>query len=350
MDVTFIIGNGFDLRIGMKTRYKDMYDGYLASFSADKDIEMFKNELRKDKPNDYTTWADFESTMGKSAKMFKNEDVFVKCVRDFKRYMIDHLKKEQTSMLERIEVLGNTDNICHKIMDDALNNFYKRQTPNVVNQINQMRIGNSVWHRFISFNYTTVFDALLSKYYTQEKKYFNPVIHIHGTLDNDVVLGVDDILDINCQFTLTRKSERAFVKPEFNKSFDISRVEGAKSVIDNSDVICIYGMSLGVTDRTWVNKLKEWILASPEHHLFYFVYTDRIYRDYAWDEIMDEEDEQKHILLAKIFGSEMVDTLILDQIHVPIGFDIFDLQKEFQAKEYLEKLNELKKQKELINS
>lgn len=29
MNVTFMIGNGFDLRLGMRTRYADMYTGYV---------------------------------------------------------------------------------------------------------------------------------------------------------------------------------------------------------------------------------------------------------------------------------------------------------------------------------
>ena len=34
MNVTFMIGNGFDLRLGMKTRYTDMYDGYITDFKT----------------------------------------------------------------------------------------------------------------------------------------------------------------------------------------------------------------------------------------------------------------------------------------------------------------------------
>lgn len=348
MDVTFIIGNGFDLRIGMKTRYKDMYDGYLASFSADKDIELFKNELRKDKPNDYTTWADFESTMGKSAKMFKNEDVFVKCIRDFKKYMVNHLKKEQELMVGRINQLGNR--ISHEVIDNSLLNFYKKQTPNIVNEIESIKSGFRTSYEFISFNYTTVFDTLLNNSYTYVKAHPPKVNHIHGVLENDVVLGVNDISGINSNFALTRKTERAFIKPEFNKSFDKARVEKAETTIENSDVICIYGMSLGKTDRVWVDKIKEWILSSPRHHLFYFTYHDKSYNGYDWDEIMDEEDVEKHVLLSKIFGAEMVDTAILEQFHIPMNYDIFDLQKEFEAKKYLEQLKELEKQPVLVNN
>ena len=38
----YIIGNGFDLNLGMKTRYTDMYDSYINSESSNEIIAQFK--------------------------------------------------------------------------------------------------------------------------------------------------------------------------------------------------------------------------------------------------------------------------------------------------------------------
>ena len=46
----------------------------------------------------------------------------------------------------------------------------------------------------------------------------------------------------------------------------------------------------------------------------------------------------------------MVDTAILEQFHIPMNYDIFDLQKEFEEKKYLEQLKELEKQPVLVNN
>ena len=57
MGVTFLIGNGFDLNLGMKTRYTDMYDSYIKSESKSTVIfailpsERFLQEIRWP-PND----------------------------------------------------------------------------------------------------------------------------------------------------------------------------------------------------------------------------------------------------------------------------------------------------------
>lgn len=39
--ITFIIGNGFDLNLGMKTRYRDVYDSYVTSPSKSEVIGVF---------------------------------------------------------------------------------------------------------------------------------------------------------------------------------------------------------------------------------------------------------------------------------------------------------------------
>lgn len=47
MNITFMIGNGFDLHLGMKTRFIDMYDGYIKSASKDDVIRNFKKHLKE---------------------------------------------------------------------------------------------------------------------------------------------------------------------------------------------------------------------------------------------------------------------------------------------------------------
>ena len=49
MNVTFLIGNGFDLACGMKTRYSDVYERYIKTPSATPIIEQFKDDLIKEK-------------------------------------------------------------------------------------------------------------------------------------------------------------------------------------------------------------------------------------------------------------------------------------------------------------
>lgn len=52
MNITFMIGNGFDLHLGMKTRFTDMYEGYIQSPSEDIVIQRFKEDLKESPAKD----------------------------------------------------------------------------------------------------------------------------------------------------------------------------------------------------------------------------------------------------------------------------------------------------------
>ena len=77
MNITFMIGNGFDLHLGMKTRFTDMYDGYIQSPSEDIVIQEFKERLKEYAGERYERWSDFEIAMAAHAKDFTNENDFI---------------------------------------------------------------------------------------------------------------------------------------------------------------------------------------------------------------------------------------------------------------------------------
>ena len=67
MNITFMIGNGFDLHLGMKTRFTDMYEGYIQSPSEDIVIQRFKEDLKESAGERYEKWSDFEIAMAAHA-------------------------------------------------------------------------------------------------------------------------------------------------------------------------------------------------------------------------------------------------------------------------------------------
>lgn len=324
MNVTFMIGNGFDLRLGMKTRYTDMYDGYISTHSDNDTIEKFKNTLKLDAWQNYQTWGDFEIAMAHHAKNFKKEEDFISCVRDFRMYMSKHLKNEQNSLIEKMREYD--EYFFADEMVKSLRNFYAGYTPNVSNTINQIGDINFARFRFVTFNYTKILEELL--YGINSVPYFlqhNQPVHIHGDLDHNVVLGADNISQLGqFPFEKTKKLERAFIKPEFNLQYDKSRVEDAQFAINQADIICIYGMSLGESDKTWIDKISSWLIGNDSHHLIYYHYSDKNYQVWEIDEKMDEEDELKESLLVKLNIPLEKREEIFEQIHIPVGYDIFN--------------------------
>lgn len=325
MGVTFLIGNGFDLSLGMKTRYTDMYDSYIKSKSKSTVIEKFKKDLQKEEYNHYGNWSDFEMGMAEYAKTFSSEDDFVECIRDFKGHMVKHLKKEEERILELI----NDDSYAIRLiktLQHSLDSFYYGLTQNDMNRLSRIVHNNKTDNNYITFNYTSTLEAFFELRAKHHKLFTSPPIHIHGKLNKDVVLGIDNTEQLNgIQFSLTRKGGRAFVKTLFNEQYDNERVENAKRVISQSSIVCVYGFSMGESDKTWNDLLANWLIESPDHHLVVYQYDNNEYNYYNYDEIMDIEDERRFELLKKL---RINNATVFNQIHIPVGNDIFDFSFE----------------------
>ncbi len=322
--ITFIIGNGFDLNLGMKTRYIDVYDSYIKSPSKSKVIENFKAKIDEN----YENWSDFEMGMAEFAHEFATEDEFVACVRDFKQHMVECLRRQQNIFLDKVNKNNNVSIIAKEILRTT-QGFYTGSTPNVTNTINKVISSTAIDVKFITFNYTTVLDTIVDRartYYHSGVVTWEKPIHIHGTLDNDVVLGVDDITQMNHNFTSGKKLQRAFVKPYFNQNFDDERVRMATTAIFESNVICTFGWSFGKTDATWVKLLKEWLISDEKHHLIVFKFGEYDYPSCNSDERMDKEDEMEDDMTEQLNSSETEIAGIYDRIHMPIGYKIFNFE------------------------
>jgi len=336
MNITFLIGNGFDLRLGMKTRFADMYEEYIATPSKSDAIKEYKEMLKNDAPK-YETWGDFEMAMAQAAKEFEDETAFIECLRDFKVYMAAYLEREQADFDKRMSVSFNARTLCINETWESIHNFYTGLIPNVINEFMALGVQDNPHYSFISFNYTDVFDSLL--YSSHE------IIHIHGKLDADVVLGADNIGQVaDLPYETTKRFARAFIKPEFNKSFDNARLIKAERAIDNSDIICIYGMSLGRSDYSWIIRLKNWLLSDQGHHLVYFMHDEAEYNRLNWDAIIDTEEDQIVTLLEKLCASSDEMNKVFNQIHIPVGYDMFYVDEILKSEK--SKVDEKRKKNE----
>ena len=287
--ILFIIGNGFDLGLGMETRYSDMYESYIKAESKSESIKAFKERLSNDIK--YENWSDFEMAMARKANDFSSENEFVECIRDFKRHMVDHLDRETQSIDKRLNQIAFTEQ--RDVMWESITNFEYGLIPNDEKEIKRIRGDKELTYNFLTFNYTKIFDHLLRFVNINDDP-----LHIHGMLGEDIVTGVDgDDQLVQTNYKVTRKTERAFIKPKFNESFDKERIKKAAEMITESNIICSYGFSYGESDRMWLNFISQWLLANAGHHLVAFVYDETFYDKINPDIRMDAEEEKKFELL-----------------------------------------------------
>ncbi len=322
MNVTFLIGNGFDLNCGLKSSYRDVYNEYIKQPSKTPRIKKFKEDIW----NDIDNWGDFELRMSNYLSTFNTENDFLECLRDFKSYLNTYLENEQSHFFDKL----SNDRLSERAsieMSESINKFYTGITRNLEAEINSLRKNDSLhwnYYSYICFNYTNVLDRLIK---SEEQ---SNIIHIHGRINQDIVLGMDNENQLtNHSFALTNRSKRAFIKPFFNFEFDRSRVILAENRIKQSDVICVYGMSLGESDNSWKKLLLKWLEEKENNHLFIYKrrYTKLVTPNY--DERMDFEEEAKNELQELLGCNEA----IMKKIHIPCGRNIFNIKKVIEEEQ-----------------
>src|SRR4030042_7161128 len=91
MNILFLIGNGFDLNLGLKTSYGDFYKYYIKVKSQSSAINQLKNEIS----GDLKHWSDLEIALGKYTENFKSVSEFDEVFDDLGDRLADDLEQEE---------------------------------------------------------------------------------------------------------------------------------------------------------------------------------------------------------------------------------------------------------------
>ena len=283
-NVTFFIGNGFDLQMGLETKYVDFYKEYTKVLSSDnKLLKWFKEKILRDEASGWVNWADFEKEMGRQSELFVGEhpvEDFIQCFNDFSICFNEYLVN-QSSKIDWSAI----DSSVYQHFNQSIRFFYNyiaSAPQSVVRDRITMRSLSDAKVHFLQFNYTDIFDRLLSecdlptvflKLPAGQRYEINKLgvnLHIHGQMDNGYpTIGVNDKSQIVNE--LIRNSphvQKIFIKPIYldalqnrNVNQPIPRTE-ATDVIAVSDVICVFGASIGDTDKYWWEIIGDWLKSS----------------------------------------------------------------------------------------
>ncbi|MEG1385520.1 MAG: AbiH family protein [Oscillospiraceae bacterium] len=297
-----MIGNGFDLACGLNTRYTDMYKLYCRTESKNDNIRDFKKEISKE---NYKCWADFELALPQFGKNKNDFDKFRECIIDFSDFLEDYLMEEQNkinlenSQINQILQMGlyHPYEYCLQLSKNSLEPLYVTPTDNCI-------------CNFITFNYTDSLEKCLSKLEQIIKKnntciytYKNP-IHIHGTLNNAILLGLDNeelYKDIPCK---NFKRLQNFIDKVYSNNRRSNICNDAVKLLRESNIILILGWSMGDSDSFWVNKIKETFAKNPALNIIYTPYYSEPINKRRHNQTIDREDEQKDFIAQRFEISE----------------------------------------------
>lgn len=94
MNILFMIGNGFDLNLGLKTSYSDFYEYYKSLPSENIFIENLKNEISNEEICD---WSDLELALGKYSSKVESEEEYKIVIKDISEKLGEYLLEENSN-------------------------------------------------------------------------------------------------------------------------------------------------------------------------------------------------------------------------------------------------------------
>lgn len=271
MNITFLIGNGFDLGLGLDTSYPAFINWYLKQEASENPIlQEFKNHIEQNKE----TWGDAELAFGQLPfSQFGDsiKDSIRICLSDFQEKLCEYLRLQE----ERFDKNAITPKLRREFrlsLVSLLHSFIVKypdlfSLPTGAPKTKQVNV--------INFNYTSTFDWLLKDDITTEitlrltkgHSYnatqipyvqFNNCVHVHGELlkPADVLFGVNDCTQI-CDPELLALGEQTgyIIKPRMAQDNRSSFYASAEKILNNTEVLVLFGLSYGKSDQTWWNKI-----------------------------------------------------------------------------------------------
>jgi len=279
MDITFLVGNGFDLSLGYKTSYEDFYNYYLDQTrdSKDKAISCLRDSIANDFNSGSRLWTDFEIGLGIFTQEFGEDqaenyiDAYIDAVHKLHDY------------LSNLPKLSGPEGLTEEQLDTArkkIFHFYQGGTSQEQIDFSELlkkekASGNDIIYNFVSFNYTNYLDefiAALAQKSIDAWSIIKPnVFHVHGLLDDYPIVGLsseDQIL--NPAFQKNEDIRIALIKTITESAIGYHRYSTLRGLIYRSRLVCLWGLSLGDSDKHCWNSICNWLHADPTRILFIF--------------------------------------------------------------------------------
>lgn len=256
VNAVYIIGNGFDLRMGIPTDYPSFLKYYKTAEVPSPEIGEVKmkffQRMKEEETKKKNKWADLEVALGAFTKDELNIELFKDFCRNANRELINYLKsvEKQSPTLSEEE---KEKFFCDLESPER----YLRSPILRQNFLYNAVTKDEVYSNIISFNYTNTIERLLDGY-ADENSHIS-IKHIHRTLKNDYVLfGVNNAEQIeNEEFRKDEDLLDLIVKPKGNAELGENVDAECTNIIKDGDIFYIYGTSLGTTDKIWWDSIAQ---------------------------------------------------------------------------------------------
>jgi hypothetical protein len=265
---TYIIGNGLDLSLGLKTSYRDFYEHVKAN-KLHPDNKIYK--AIAESPD---TWSDFELSLGKYTEyvgLLPQEDQ-----KDASMNLHEELEEIRDDLADYIADQENSVEEESRNLLISPNGYYKELPIGQVRFIESINAKGQRMFQFATLNYTSTLDYIIknsaSSLSAAGVRIMGSPHHIHGDLSQDMTLGVSDETQISQSLSGPERDD--LIKPLLIDSMNDGRLETFIDMVNRSSVIVLYGTSIGESDKYIWRLITRWLHADNGRYIIIFAHNE----------------------------------------------------------------------------
>lgn len=331
MKTTFLIGNGYDKAIGLDTGYSEFLDYYvnLKSGSNNPEVNELIDRMKDDIKENRTLWADLEITLGKYTEKFDDWEKYSAVYDDINNELRLYIEKEQNRLGKEIKfsqkaaIAGFADptQLLEPADKERMISFFNTYGAN--SEIN-----------VISLNYTNTIEQELKALESKHQAFnINQILHLHGKVDDTIILGVSDEKQIaNSSFREKKYLKDFLIKSQTNKTMK-SRIDVlCKNLISTANLFVTFGVSLGESDNYIWREIGNQ-LTRGDFKLIIFQYDpSKDFTHRKW-KLGKAEDEIRDKFLKKAGIKGDVNPKMRDNIIVAFNKPLFGISDSAESNE-----------------
>lgn len=326
MKVVYIIGNGFDLQIGLPTKYSDFYQ-YYAGLKAESE---YVNKLKDNINNKPENWSDLEIALGNYTANTDTSEEYCEAYDDLQKALRDYILTVDEMMTAGELLINANESTLDRGFTYPERLFGQDVEYTIQGEYNLIETGRTSGEAYlgvniISFNYTHTVEHYLSNIIRNNsalrKRDILSIQHVHREVakSQSIWVGVDnDEQIVNERYKGEPDIRCRIIKPWILSYRSRRMIEEAKRLILDADVLVIFGASLGQSDLTWAQLIAKRISSGCLVLLFY--HNDKTY-------ISDNAKLNDQIKYRDLFIKKMkelgVKTVDESNIFVEINSPIF---------------------------
>lgn len=248
-EVTFIVGNGLDISLDMKTKYRDFYD------HIKKTKNVTKNGIYESIQRDPESWAEFELKLGEHTRDIekhpekdwqKESSLFHEDLEEFINDLADYLREQEKSIKGSISLTRH--------------NFYEELSSGQRSKFASHLLREPLNFHFITLNYTNTLIKVLPPIGRRNMSTsisVKTILHLHGDLIENLTLGLSDESQLS---TALKGIDKTFlIKPDAIEYANDGRSEELDRCLKRSSIVVIFGASLGDSDKYLWIRLINWL-------------------------------------------------------------------------------------------